>query len=209
MGLMSHESEAKSVRIVAPVEGLLLAAGLSTRMGDFKLTLPWDGTTVIGRVTQTLREAGLADILVVTGHRSDDVVRALAGKAVRTVHNPEYGTGEMLTSVQVGLRALQPNTVAALLCLGDQPQMEVTTVLAVLEAGIEDRWQRVVVPSYRKRAGHPILLPRGLWPAVWKTRGTLRNVLTESGIAIRYINVDTATILADLDTPSDYRENRS
>jgi CTP:molybdopterin cytidylyltransferase MocA len=130
MGLMSHESEAKSVRIVAPVEGLLLAAGLSTRMGDFKLTLPWDGTTVIGRVTQTLREAGLADILVVTGHRSDDVVRALAGKAVRTVHNPEYGTGEMLTSVQVGLRALQPNTVAALLCLGDQPQMEVTTVLA-------------------------------------------------------------------------------
>jgi molybdenum cofactor cytidylyltransferase len=50
----------------APIEGIVVAAGLSTRMGRFKLILPWDSGTVIGRVVQTLEEAGLEDIVVVS-----------------------------------------------------------------------------------------------------------------------------------------------
>jgi molybdenum cofactor cytidylyltransferase len=203
-----RDDKALNIHGPAPVESIILAAGLSTRMGRFKLTLPWDGTTVVRRVVETLEVAGMSDVLVVTGHRADDVTEALTGQEVRTVHNPNHVTGEMLTSVQVGLRALRPSTLAALLCLGDQPQMEVGTVLAVLEAGREDGWQRVIVPSYQKRAGHPILLPRGVWPAVWETSGTLRDVLRAYPGAIRYLEVDSATVLADLDTPRDYHGNR-
>jgi len=188
----------------APIGGIVVAAGFSTRMGVFKLTLPWDSSTVIARVVQTLEEAGLEDIVVVTGHRADEVTRALTGMAARTVYNPRYDTGEMLSSIQVGLLALRREALAALICLGDQPQMEVGTVRAVLAAGYEVGWQQVVVPSHRKRAGHPILLPRGIWLKVLSTTGTLRDVMKAEREHTRYADVDTPTVLADLDTLGDY-----
>jgi molybdenum cofactor cytidylyltransferase len=177
-------------------------------MGRFKLTLPWNGRTVIRRVVETVAEAGVADVVLVTGHRAHEVRDALAGCAFRAVCNPDYRAGEMLTSVQVGLRAMQSATAAALLCLGDQPQMSVKTVLAILEAGREDQWERIVVPSYQERGGHPILLPRCVWASVWQTHGTLRDALTRNRSAIRYLDVDTATVLADLDTPEDYLDQQ-
>ena len=187
-----------------PVGTVILAAGLSTRMGRFKLALPWDGTTVIGRVVQVLVEAGMQDIVVVTGHRADDVAKALTGMAVREAYNSRYETDEMLGSIQIGLAALRGDALAALVCLGDQPQVEATTVRAILAAGREDGWRRVVVPSYGMRAGHPILLPRGIWPKVLAATGTLRDVLKAQREQIRYVSVGTPTVLADLDTPQDY-----
>jgi molybdenum cofactor cytidylyltransferase len=173
-------------------------------MGRFKLTLPWDGTTVIGRVVRTLEEAGLEDVVVVTGHRSDKVARALTGLAARTVYNPSYASGEMLSSIQVGLLALRREAQAAVICLGDQPQMEAATVRAVLGAGREEEWRRVIVPSFQMRAGHPVLLPRCIWPDILATAGTLREVMKAQGKQIRYIDIETSTVLADLDTPRDY-----
>ncbi len=187
-----------------PVAGIVLAAGLSTRMGRFKLTLPWDSITVVGRVAQMLADAGLADIVVVTGHRADDVASALAGYPVRVVYNPEYRSGEMLPSVKVGLRALGSDILAALLCLGDQPQIEVGTVHDLFKAGHHDGWRRIVVPSYDGKAGHPILLPRSVWPTIWNGRSTLRDILREQPGGVRYLEVGTATVLADLDTPGEY-----
>ena len=165
---------------------IILAAGLSSRMGRFKLTLPWGDRTVIGQVVATLAAAGVDGIIVVTGHRSDEVVATLAGTNAHVVHNPDYAAGEMLSSIQAGVRALTDrrglkpppqagesrlksagNAPAALLCLGDQPQMQVATVQAVLSAGEADSWNRIVIPSHQMRAGHPILLPNWLWPKSW------------------------------------------
>ncbi|MCX7706603.1 MAG: nucleotidyltransferase family protein [Anaerolineae bacterium] len=209
------------------IPAVVLAAGLSRRMGRFKLTLPWGETTVIGRVVAVLEAAGLTDIIVVTGHRAEEVTTAVAGTAAYAVHNPEYETGEMLSSIQAGLRGVMrgmqapaeadeggsrpagmvgtaPLPPAVLLCLGDQPQMEVATVRAVLTTGEAEGWSRIVIPSYRRRAGHPILLPAWLWPEVLACTGTLRDVLARHREATCYLDLDTPTVLADLDTPEDY-----
>jgi molybdenum cofactor cytidylyltransferase len=209
---------------------IVLAAGLSRRMGRFKLTLPWGDRTVIGQVIATLEAAGIEEIVVVTGHRGDAVAEALVGTGAHIVHNPEYASGEMLSSIKVGVRAvaarrgLQPTparsthraadesrskpaengTPALLLCLGDQPQMEIRTVSAVLANGALDTWQKIVIPSHRMRAGHPILLPRWLWPEILDCTGTLRDVMAAHRDRTRFLAVDTPTILADLDTPEDY-----
>lgn len=192
------------------IPAIVLAAGLSRRMGRFKLTLPWEGTTVIGQVVATLERAGLADVVIVTGHRAAEVEAALAGAAARTIHNPDYAAGEMLSSIQAGLRtiALEAPRPAVLLCLGDQPQMEATTVQAVLAAGEEDGWSRIVIPSCQMRAGHPILLPAWLWPEILACNGTLRDVLAAHYETIHYLVVNTLTILADVDTPEDYERHR-
>lgn len=209
------------------IPAIVLAAGLSRRMGRFKLTLPWGKTTVIGQVIAVLETVGLTHIIVVTGHRAEEVTTAVAGTAARIVHNPDYATGEMLSSIQAGLRevvrevpvpaesdenGLKPAEItkaaahppAVLLCLGDQPQMEVATVRALLAAGAAEGWSRIVIPSYGMRAGHPILLPAWLWPEVLACTGILRDVLAKHRDATRYLEVGTPTILADLDTPEDY-----
>ncbi len=204
------------------IPAIVLAAGLSRRMGRFKLTLPWGETTVIGQVIGTLQAAGVMDIVVVTGHCAPEVEAALAGTTARTVHNPDYAAGEMVSSIQVGLRALLHRSglragaitetaagpPAALLCLGDQPQIEAATVRAVLAAGAAENWSRIVIPSFRMRAGHPILLPAWLWPEILAETGTLRAVLAAHRDATCYLNVDTPTVLADLDTPEDYEAGR-
>jgi molybdenum cofactor cytidylyltransferase len=181
-------------------------------MGRFKLTLPWDGPTaartVIGQTTATLATAGLAEIVVVTGHRAAEVEAALAGTIARCVFNPAYATGEMLASVQTGLAALSDRCAAALLCLGDQPHMEVGTVQAILAAGRAADWQTIIIPSYQLRAGHPILLPRWLWREILAGQGTLRTVLAAHREQTTYLVVQTPTVLADLDTPEDYAAAR-
>jgi molybdenum cofactor cytidylyltransferase len=150
-----------------------------------------------------LEAAGLAEIVVVTGHRADEVSAALAGTSARCVHNAGYANGEMLGSIQTGLTAIGVNIDAALLCLGDQPQMEADTVRAVLAAGAAG-CGKIVIPSYQMRAGHPILLPRVLWPEILACRGTLRDVIAAHREQTEYLAVQTPSVLADLDTPDDY-----
>ncbi len=196
------------------IPALILAAGLSRRMGRFKLTLPWGGTTVIGQVLLTLDAAGVTEIVVVTGHRQAEVAAAAqaTGVPARFVHNPDYPSGEMLSSIQIGLAALDdPDALhpAVLLCLGDQPQMQVTTVQAVLAAGVASGWQHVIIPSHNMRAGHPILLPRHLWPAILAASDNLRRVLADHQAMVEYLTLQTPSILADLDTPEDYERARS
>jgi molybdenum cofactor cytidylyltransferase len=173
-------------------------------MGAFKLTLPWGGATVIEQVANTLIDAGLREIVVVTGHRRGEVQAALAGKHVTCVFNPNYATGEMLSSIQTGIAAIGAGSVAVLVCLGDQPQMGVETVRAILSEGERTSWQRVVIPSYHMRAGHPILIPAWLKLQIMNTTETLRQVLRNHADSVDYLVLDTPTVLADLDTPEDY-----
>src|SRR5512141_2092651 len=90
----------------ARVTAIVLAAGLSTRMGGRpKPLLPFAGETVVDRILGVLHECPVDDIVVVTGYHSETVERQVTAWGVRTAFNPDYASGEMLTSLQVGLRA--------------------------------------------------------------------------------------------------------
>ena len=75
---------------------------------------------------------------------------------------------------------------------------------AVLAAGAAEDWHKIVIPSYRLRAGHPILLPNWFWPEILDCAGTLRDVMTAQRARTHFLVVDTPAILADLDTLEDY-----
>jgi molybdenum cofactor cytidylyltransferase len=195
------------------VGAIVVAAGLSRRMGQFKLLMPWGQQTVIGQVIATLEASqDLAEIVVVTGHRAVEVEGALTGRACRTTFNELYAQGEMISSVRAGLAALASSAQVALLCLGDQPQMQVETVHSIVAAAssggacADDSCPGIVIPSYTRRAGHPILLPRWLWPEIFETPTDLRSVINAHRQQVRYLPVETASVLADLDTIEDYRQ---
>jgi molybdenum cofactor cytidylyltransferase len=192
------------------ISAIVPVAGLSSRMGGPlpKPLLPWGASTVIETVVSTLLPAGVAEVIVVTGHQREAIEAALAGQAVRCVHNPAYANGEMLASIQTGLAAANPAGAGALLALADQPQMQLAVVQQVLRAFDASGGQALVIPSYALRRGHPILLPRWLWSEVLAlpAGATLRSVIRRHAAAIRYVEVDTPSVLADLDTPEQYAE---
>jgi molybdenum cofactor cytidylyltransferase len=176
-------------------------------MGRPKMSLSWGGTTVIGQVVRTLSEAGLGEIVVVTGGAREEIEAALKGQEARLAFNPDYAEGEMARSLQVGLSALSEAAQAALVALGDQPQIETGIVQAVLNLFLENKAD-LVVPSYHMRRGHPWIVARSLWPEVLalKPPQTLRDFLNAKAGQIRYLPVDSPSVLMDLDTPEDYRK---
>ncbi len=191
------------------IAAVVLAAGKSERMGKPKMGLPWGGTTVIGQVVSTLLDAGLDQVLVVSGGGRAEVENALQvlpGEwPVRTMHNPDYASGEMLSSLQVGVAALGEKVQAAVIALGDQPQMQSGVVRAILQSYIH-KAADLVVPSFNMRRGHPVLVARPLWAEMLSLRPpqTMRELLQAHSHQIQYVSVDTPTILQDIDTPEHY-----
>jgi molybdenum cofactor cytidylyltransferase len=191
------------------ISAIILAAGQSRRMGQPKMLLPWGNLTVIEQVITTFLGAEISDILIVTGGAQEEVLKAVDGYPVRQIHNPNYATGEMLSSLQCGLKAMFGHSQAALVGLGDQPQMQEGSVRAICEA-YQDSKSGLIVPSFQMRRGHPWLVTRPLWDEILKLKPpeTMRDFLNKNAHAIQYVNLDTPTILADLDTPEDYQKSR-
>ncbi|HEY9088573.1 MAG TPA: nucleotidyltransferase family protein [Anaerolineaceae bacterium] len=189
---------------------VILAAGQSRRMGTPKLVLPWGSETVVGRVVSVLQAAGIGQIVVVTGANRVQVESALQSKALTLVHNPQYTQSEMLASLQIGLRALDADINGSLVVLGDQPQIEAPIVEEIARRAGE-RLDALIVPSYQNRRGHPWLAGRALWEGIFALNDppqTLRDFLRDHARQIEYVNVDSPSVLADVDTPEDYHRQR-
>lgn len=193
-----------------PVAAVVLAAGLSSRMGRHKVLLPWaGGRTILEHILHQLVLARIDPIVTVTGHRAADVRARADALGVETVFNPDYASGEMLSSLQAGLRALPEQIAAALVVLGDQPGIQPRIVQQVLMAYAEGRGE-IVAPSYRMRRGHPILIDRRYWCEILSLPpgGAPRDVINAHADRVAYVNVDSDSVLRDVDTPQDYDVER-
>jgi molybdenum cofactor cytidylyltransferase len=199
--------------VTGEISAILLAAGESRRMGEPKLILPWANTTVLGQVVATFAAAGIEDILVVTGgarQQIEALVTRLAQKyPVRAIYNPDHEHGGMLSSIQAGLAGLDSRSCAALIGLGDQPQVREETVRRILSAFVQ-RESSLVIPSFQGRRGHPWLVARSLWPdilALPNSVTTARQFLDAHARQIEYVMADESS-LKDLDTPKEYEQER-
>jgi molybdenum cofactor cytidylyltransferase len=174
-------------------------------MGQPKMLLPWGESTVLGRVLSVLRSAGVEDIVTVTGGFRELVEVVATRHGSRVVFNDEYAGNEMLSSIQCGLREVKAEAEAALICLGDQPQVQEGSVRRVREM-FENGKSRLVVPSYQMRRGHPWLVARPLWEEILRMQPpqSPRDFMNAHSKEIEYVEVDTPSILQDLDTPEDY-----
>ena len=191
------------------IAAIVLAAGLSKRMGQPKMVLPWGGKTVIGQVVDSLITGGIDQIIVVTGGTRLLVEEALPTQPVTFANNPNYANGEMLSSLQVGLQRLDFGIESFLMVLGDQPQIEPATVSGLIDA-FKKTSCRILIPSYQMRRGHPWLIERSLWQGILALQppATLRDFLKGVEKEISYLPVDTPSILNDLDTFEDYQNGR-
>lgn len=193
-----------------PVGAVVLAAGMSTRMGQPKLLLPWrDNRTIIEHIIEQLIKARVDPIVVVTGHNAKEIRAALAPWDVTVVNNRAYKTGEMLSSLKTGLVAMPPHTAAALMVLGDQPAIQTRVVNRIVLAHAEGQHE-LIVPSHNMRRGHPVLIGRRYWNEILSLAqgATPRAFFDRFADDIHYVEIDNDSILRDIDTPQDYDRDR-
>ena len=188
------------------IAGIVLAAGMATRMGMCKQLLPLDGKMVIQRVVEQV--VGQVDkVLIVIGHRGEEVAAALSGYPVTCVANKNYRSG-MLSSVQCGIRSAG-RAQGFLICLGDQPGIGLGVVRAVLaEAAGGDTG--LVIPTNQGKRGHPIWIHRRYREEILQLAGDrgLNAVPRGHRDDTLEISVDDQQILVDLDTPADYQREK-
>lgn len=189
------------------IAGLILAAGLASRMGQLKQLLPFGEGTMLEMTTHTLLEAGVREIYVVLGHEHERIrAQYRYCDRVHLVHNPDYRQG-MLTSVRVGVSAMDVDTQAFLMMPGDCPTAHPRTAQAIVRA-YRRTGCRIVRPVCNGRGGHPCLFDYGFSPEI--VQGTLsegmRTLMRLHAQEVYALPVSDEGIWGDLDTPEQYRE---
>lgn len=187
------------------VTAVVLAAGYSSRMGEFKPLLPLGEVTVLERVVTLFHDAGISDVRVVTGHREADLKPRLERLGARAVANPDYRDG-MFSSVAAGVATVGAEVEAFFVLPVDVPLIRPETVRRLIDAYLNNRAD-VVYPRVLGQRGHPPLIAGHHAPEIakWQGAGGLRAVLARWDAGALDVAVADEYILRDMDTPDDYR----
>ena len=190
---------------------LILAAGLSRRMGEFKPLLPLRGKTLIENSVGSVLSGGADIACVVTGYRAEDVERTLSrafGARVCFVRNKAYAKTDMMHSIRLGTAAL-PLCDAFFLLPGDMPVVAQSTFKRLLDARKQEP-AAIIFPTLDGYRKHPPLIDARLRDEIcsFSGEGGLREFWKTREGEIRTVPVDDAGVWVDVDTPTDYRRCR-
>ncbi len=193
--------------MVAPrIAAVVLAAGLSSRMGSNKLLADLNGHALIQHTIDRLSKAAIDEIIVLTGHQAAEVQAVLKNLKLRFVHNADYAQG-LSTSVRVGIAAVQEFD-AAFVCLGDMPLIEAEDLNRMIAAFNVAEGRSLVAPVLGRKLGNPILWGQEHFADLMALTGDrgARSLIESRRDQIVEIAVTHDGILLDADTPQALEE---
>ena len=182
---------------------LIVAAGMSSRMGDFKPMLNIGSISVAQRIVATFRQSGIRPIVMVTGYKAIELEKHLASSEIVFLRNEEYASTEMFDSVKIGLEYIKDKYDQILFTPVDIPLFTSDTVQKLMDSG-----SRLACPVHDGQTGHPILISTQLAEKILSDSGEggLRGALMRCGVPMEEIEVDDGGVLHDADTPEDYQK---
>ena len=189
---------------MSEIWAIILAAGESKRMKTPKMLLTIDGMTMIEKVIENLRESEIDKMMVVTGAYREEIQKVTGPLPVMHCYNDNYKLG-MLSSVKCGFRAIPAEAGAVLVFPGDQPGITYQVINLVIESYRATN-KGIVIPVFRKKRGHPVLIDI-------KYRNEVEKLDPEVGLRslsllfredVLEVDTDTSAILKDIDTYEDY-----
>ncbi len=191
------------------LSAIILAAGLSSRMGELKATLPLGTGTVLEQCIGLFRDCDIEDLVVVTGHRSEETGAIAERAGARIVYNPEFSSG-MYSSIQTGVRHIVGRSDGFFLLPVDIPLVRPGTVRLLARSFTTSPF-RITYPTFDGKRGHPPLIAGGMIPTIIGNEhpaGGLRSLLakveTNQPESVVEVNVPDANIHFDMDTPEEY-----
>ena len=190
------------------VSAVLLSAGESTRMGQLKPLLDWQGVPLVAFQVESLLEAGLTEIIVVLGHQASRV-RPLIPEhpQVFPIHNRRYRSGKT-SSIKAGLRHIDPQSDGVLIAGVDQPRKWQTYAQMVKEF-FDNHSPPLVLPSNAGKRGHPPLFSRTLFSelmGITEARQGLREVVARHRERCLEVEVDDPLVHVNINSPEEYQE---
>ena len=190
------------------ISAVVLAAGKSTRMGQPKQLLLWNGKPLLEHALANLRNVKLNEIVVVVGCGADAVRKQVDLHDIKVVENRDYELG-MGRSLGVGVSAVAEATDAALIVLADQPFVRPETYRQLIGQYRQSDAQ-VIIPTYRGFRGNPVLLDRAVFSEVMALNGDVgcRAIFGKHSDGITKVAVDDIGILLDIDTHDDLNRLR-
>lgn len=180
---------------------VIVAAGMSSYMNDFKPMLKIGRTTIVKRIITTLKNSGADPIVIVTGNKADQLEKHISHMGVICLRNERFLETQMLDSARIGLEYLQHECDRILFTPADIPLFCETSVCKLLSSSAE-----VSCLSHKGIKGHPLLISSALIPSLlsYTGMGGLRGAIDYSGRKITQVPVEDEGILMGIDTPQDY-----
>jgi len=186
-----------------PVAAVVLAAGQSTRMAPYNKLLIADrtGKPMIARAVDNLLSSQARPVLVVTGHRGEDIRATLSGRPVTFVDAPDYAAG-LSASLKAGIAALPAEVAAVLVCLGDMPLVTGRVLDRILAAYDPDEGRAIVLPTHLGHAGNPVLWDRAFFAEILSLSGDTgaHNLLRRHEEQVAEVEAGDDSVLRDFDT---------
>ena len=189
---------------VKRIAAIILAAGFSERMVDFKPLLKIGSKTALQKCLDLFASAAIEDILVISGHNKDLLSKIITSSKAVQVFNHQYKQG-MFSSIASGIRAIEAPCDAFFILPVDIPLVRKATVQQLLNQFIKFR-PAVCYPVFDNHRGHPPLIAATLIPEIlnWQGRGGLAGFLRQMEHLSLDVQVADQAVLLDMDTPSDY-----
>ena len=200
--LKQYQRRAKQMKTGA----IITAAGTSSRMGDFKPLMPYEGTTILQVIIRKLRECGVTEIVIVGGYRFDEVAEIARTENVDAVFNDGYQTNHMFDSICMGMRSIYAKADRVFFWPVDVPGVRIKTVKKLLKDA-DNSDVSAIVPYYNNEPGHPMLIMKKAFDVILSHDGTrgLRGAVEKFDLAVRANTDDPFTVL-DTDTQEEYRK---
>ncbi len=191
------------------VWGVVLAAGMATRMGGSKVTRVLEGRPMVERVVDAALASRLAGTVVVVGHEADEVRRILHGRPVRVVENPLFAHG-LSTSLHAGLRGIDSDCDAALFLLADQPFVTTELIDRLIDEHVASG-RLIVRPEHGGRPANPVLFSARLFSELARETGDRggRDVVRRHADEVALVPVDDPVLCVDIDSLEEYERLRA
>ena len=188
------------------LSSVVLAAGEARRMGShLKPLLPLQGSTFLEVIVHTMKKAGADECLVVLGYEHENVRASMELPEARFLVNEDWKSGQ-LSSLQTAVRALSIGSEGMLFTPVDHPLVSISTYSVLIDHWNEHR-DRMVIPRYEGRKGHPAIFPARLYDPLLNhdLQGGARDLIYREMDNVLFVPVPDPGVVYDIDTPDDYR----
>lgn len=186
---------------------MVLAAGESTRMGEPKQLLQYNGQSLLNHTVQEAVNANAGPVVVVLGANAGIIIKEVKDKKVSVVENKEWQEG-MASSVRAGIMAVQkidPLVDGAIIMVCDQPFLS-ASLLNELVNKQRETGKPIVSCNYGKTIGPPALFHKSFFPELMKLKGDAgaRKIIQQHSNEVATVLFPEGSI--DIDTKKDFEE---
>ncbi|NLJ57934.1 MAG: NTP transferase domain-containing protein [Tissierellia bacterium] len=187
------------------VGAVIVAAGLSSRMKDFKPLMKIGDRTMIEMTINNYQALKVDEIVVVTGYRANDIKDVLSGKNISFIHNEDYEKTHMFDSICLGLKEMERSVDLVFITPSDSPFVQQFTLKKMLDLLIKKGYN-LLQPSYYGKNGHPLLVRSDYISMLIKHDGTngMQGLIAKMGKDFINVPFVDPGIILDADTKKDY-----